>query len=127
MSVFSLEKKDNIAIVTMNDPSESQNVINQSLQNSFDSLFEDLQSDSSLKALIFRSGKPGCFLAGADISIFQTIETLEQAREGSKLLHATFQKLVDLPLVTVCAIDGVCLGGGLEPVSYTHLTLPTKA
>ncbi len=114
MSVFSLEKKDNIAIVTMNDPSESQNVINQSLQNSFDSLFEDLQSDSSLKALIFRSGKPGCFLAGADISIFQTIETLEQAREGSKLLHATFQKLVDLPLVTVCAIDGVCLGGGLE-------------
>ena len=114
MSVFSLEKKDNIAIVTMNDPSESKNVINQSLQNSFDSLFEDLQSDSSLKALIFRSGKPGCFLAGADISIFQTIETLEQAREGSKLLHATFQKLVDLPLVTVCAIDGVCLGGGLE-------------
>lgn len=114
MSVFDLEKKDGIAIVTMNDPDEAQNVINQSLQDGFDSLFADLQNDSSLKALIFRSGKPGCFLAGADISIFQTIETVEQAREGSKLLHATFQKLVDLPMVTVCAIDGVCLGGGLE-------------
>ena len=114
MSVFDLEKKDGIAIVAMNDPDEAQNVINQSLQDGFDSLFADLQNDSSLKALIFRSGKPGCFLAGADISIFQTIETVEQAREGSKLLHATFQKLVDLPMVTVCAIDGVCLGGGLE-------------
>ena len=114
MSVFDLEKKDGIAIVTMNDPNEAQNVINESLQDGFDSLFADLQSDSSLTALIFRSSKPGCFLAGADISIFQTIETVEQAREGSKLLHATFQKLVDLPMVTVCAIDGVCLGGGLE-------------
>jgi len=114
MSVFDLEKKDGIAIVTMNDPNEAQNVINQGLQDGFDRLFADLQNDSSLKALIFRSGKPGCFLAGADISIFQTIETVDEAREGSKLLHATFQKLVDLPMVTVCAIDGVCLGGGLE-------------
>ena len=114
MSVFDLEKKDGVAIVTMNDANEAQNIINERLQESFDGLFADLQNDSSLKALIFRSSKPGCFLAGADISIFQTIETKEQAREGSKLLHATFQKLVDLPMVTVCAIDGVCLGGGLE-------------
>jgi 3-hydroxyacyl-CoA dehydrogenase/enoyl-CoA hydratase/3-hydroxybutyryl-CoA epimerase len=114
MSVFSLEKSDGIAIISMDDPVQPQNVLNDGIRSEFESVFNDVRNDSSLKALVFRSSKPGCFLAGADISMLQGIETFEQARDSSKLLHSLMEQITSLPITTVAAIDGVCLGGGLE-------------
>ena len=114
MSIFTFEKIDNIAIVTMDDPSQPQNVLNMQVQADYEAIFTQIEADASLTALIFKSGKPGCFLAGADISMLQGIETEQQADESCHLLHAFFQRIVDLPITTVAAIDGVCLGGGLE-------------
>ena len=114
MSIFTFEKIDNIAIVTMDDPSQPQNVLNMQVQADYEAIFTQIEADASLTALIFKSGKPGCFLAGADISMLQGIETEQQAYESCHLLHAFFQRIVDLPITTVAAIDGVCLGGGLE-------------
>jgi 3-hydroxyacyl-CoA dehydrogenase/enoyl-CoA hydratase/3-hydroxybutyryl-CoA epimerase len=114
MSVFSLEKNDGIAIISMNDPVQPQNVLNEGIRGEFESVFTDVRNDKSLQALVFRSSKPGCFLAGADISMLQGIETFEQARDSSKLLHSLMEQITSLPITTVAAIDGVCLGGGLE-------------
>jgi 3-hydroxyacyl-CoA dehydrogenase/enoyl-CoA hydratase/3-hydroxybutyryl-CoA epimerase len=114
MSVFSLEKDDGIAIISMNDPVQPQNVLNEGIRSEFESIFNDVRNDNSLRALVFRSSKPGCFLAGADISMLQGIETFEQARDSSKLLHSLMEQITSLPITTVAAIDGVCLGGGLE-------------
>ncbi len=114
MSVFTLEKQDDIAVVWMDDPDQPQNVLNQGIQEDFVSVFDEIENDKSLKGLIFTSSKPNCFLAGADISMLQNIETKEQSVESSKLLHAFIQRIADMDLVTVAAIDGTCLGGGLE-------------
>jgi len=114
MSVFTLEKNDGIAVITMNDPDVPQNVLNQGIQDEFETLFDDIRADQDLTALVFKSSKPGCFLAGADITMLQGIETQDQAREASQLLHAMTQRIADLPITTVAAIDGICLGGGLE-------------
>jgi len=114
MSVFSLDKSGSIAIITMDDPSVPQNVLNQAIQEEFLAVFEQVSNDSSLEGLIFKSGKPGCFLAGADISMLQGIESAEQATESAMLLQAFFDRIEELPITTVAAIDGICLGGGLE-------------
>ena len=114
MSVFTLEKNATIAIISMNDTSVAQNVLNQGIQDDFERVFEEIESDQSLTGLIFQSTKPNCFLAGADISMLQEIETQDQAREASYLLHAMTQRIADLPITTVAAINGICLGGGLE-------------
>ncbi len=114
MSVFSLEKNGNVAIITMDDSSVPQNVLNQGIQSEFETVFETVSNDKSLQGLIFTSAKSGCFLAGADISMLQGIETREQAIESSKLLHALCERIASLPITTVAAIDGICLGGGLE-------------
>ena len=114
MSVFTLEKQDNIAIISMNDASVAQNVLNQGIQDDFERVFADIESDKSLTGLVFQSTKEDCFLAGADISMLQNIETKEQARDASYLLHEMTQRIVDLPFTTVAAINGICLGGGLE-------------
>ena len=104
MTIFTLEKTDGIAIVTMDDPSQPQNVLNDGVREDFERVFTQVREDSSLKGLIFRSGKPDCFLAGADIAMLQGIETFEQARDGSKLLHELMEQITSLPFTTVAAI-----------------------
>ncbi len=114
MNTFSVEKNNGLAIVTMDIEGLPQNVLNQEVGEEFETLFDDIEKDSSLEAMIFQSGKAGCFVAGADISMLQGIETEQQARESCALLHGLFQRIADLKITTVAAIDGVCLGGGLE-------------
>jgi len=114
MSVFTLEKQDGIAIISMDDQSLAQNVLNQGIQSEFEAVFAQVKADNQLKGLVFQSAKPGCFIAGADISMLQSIESLEQAREASQLLHGLTQQITELPITTVAAINGSCLGGGLE-------------
>lgn len=114
MSIFRLEKNDGVAIITMNDPSLPQNVLNLKIQDEFEAVIENIINDQDLTALIFTSDKKDCFLAGADITMLQEIDSSEKAFEMCMLLHGMTQRLVDLPITTVAAIDGACLGGGLE-------------
>src|SRR5918996_2409468 len=59
------------------------------------------------------TGKPFVFCAGADIDQFPDV-TPERAREGSRAGHELFGRLAALPFPTLAAINGACLGGGLE-------------
>ena len=61
MSVFSLEKQDSIAIITMNDVTQPQNVLNHTIQTDYEAVFSQLEADKAIKGLVFKSGKPGCF------------------------------------------------------------------
>jgi 3-hydroxyacyl-CoA dehydrogenase/enoyl-CoA hydratase/carnithine racemase len=59
------------------------------------------------------TGKPFVFAAGADIDEFSGI-TDDRAREGSRVGHELFSRLRDLPFLTLAAINGAALGGGVE-------------
>jgi 3-hydroxyacyl-CoA dehydrogenase/enoyl-CoA hydratase/carnithine racemase len=59
------------------------------------------------------TGKPFWFCAGADINEFPQV-TPETAGEGSRAGHELFLRIRALPFPTVAAINGACLGGGLE-------------
>jgi 3-hydroxyacyl-CoA dehydrogenase/enoyl-CoA hydratase/carnithine racemase len=59
------------------------------------------------------TGKPFVFCAGADINEFQGIDP-ETARLGSKTGHELFARIAALPFPTLAAINGACLGGGVE-------------
>ena len=114
MKIFTLEKQDGIAVITMNDPDQAQNVLNEGIQEEFEQVVSDVEGDASLKAMIFTSSKPACFVAGADIEMLSKIESAMQATEMCGMLHRMFQRIADLKITTVAAIDGACLGGGLE-------------
>nr|MBX2848819.1 fatty acid oxidation complex subunit alpha FadJ [Acidiferrobacterales bacterium] len=113
-SIFTLEKNNGIAVITMDDPSQAQNVLNSDVSEQFEKVFTQIEADTELLGLIFKSSKPKCFVAGADISMLQTIETVEQGIAASKLLHGLTQRIADLSIPSVAAINGSCLGGGLE-------------
>ncbi len=59
------------------------------------------------------TGKPFVFAVGADIGEFGEI-TPERARLGGQAGHELFGRLRELPFVTVAAVNGAALGGGVE-------------
>ena len=59
------------------------------------------------------TGKPFVFAAGADITEFPNA-TRELAIEGSRAGHDLFGRIRELPYPTVAAVNGACLGGGVE-------------
>ncbi len=59
------------------------------------------------------TGKPFVFCAGADIDEFPGT-TRDEAVAGSRAGHELFARIAALPFPSVAAINGACLGGGLE-------------
>ncbi len=59
------------------------------------------------------TGKPFVFAAGADITEFPGA-TRELAVEGSRAGHELFGRIRALPYPTIAAVNGACLGGGVE-------------
>src|SRR5262249_49065013 len=66
------------------------------------------------QGVIVRSGKPGSFIAGADIDAIGSITDADRVHELVRRGQMAYGRLAALPCPTVAAIDGICLGGGTE-------------
>ena len=66
------------------------------------------------RGLAIRSGKPGGFIAGADVTEFAALASSVQALAHIRRGQEIFRQLELLPMPTVAMIHGFCLGGGLE-------------
>lgn len=104
-----------VALLTLDMPNKSANVLSASvLQELEDHL--DALVDTDAQGVILMSGKPGMFIAGADLREFAATldadaeQTAAMCHRGQRL----FQRLSELPFVSVAAIDGICVGGGAE-------------
>jgi 3-hydroxyacyl-CoA dehydrogenase/enoyl-CoA hydratase/3-hydroxybutyryl-CoA epimerase len=85
-----------------------------------------IAGDQSIKAVVLK-GKPDNFLAGADISMIQNLKTEEDAYKGSRALQVVLNKLEALPVPVIAAINGPCLGGGLEVAMACHYRIATTS
>ena len=110
---FRLERQGDVGVVTMhNGDAHRPNVFGRAALESLAKLLPELEA-ASFPALVF-TGKAGSFAAGADLAEFPKIETREQAIAGSRAGHELFGRIRALPYPTVAAINGACLGGGVE-------------
>ncbi len=105
-----------IAVLTFDDPRKGANVLSTSVLAEFEAHLDQLEKRTELIGLVIRSAKPGSFIVGADLREFvvaldaPAAQTVAMCNRGRRL----FQRLSAMPLVTVAAIDGLCLGGGAE-------------
>jgi enoyl-CoA hydratase len=112
------EKKDGMAIMTMNRP-ESLNSVNTKMQVEMTDIWNDIEADKNVRIVIITGG-PKCFSAGADIK--------EQFPPGKSRPSSRdfFKRIEDSDLPSIAAISGFCLGGGLELALCCDLRIATN-
>jgi 3-hydroxyacyl-CoA dehydrogenase/enoyl-CoA hydratase/3-hydroxybutyryl-CoA epimerase len=113
-TALTTEVRDGIAVVTLDVPNAPINTFARSVRDEFSVLLDRLERDQNILAAVIRSAKPDVWVAGADIEEFLTIETSSQAEAMSRDGHALLDRLEKLRTPVVAAINGACLGGGLE-------------
>ena len=121
LTVFQLAThEDGIAVVTIDLPGESQNTLKAEFIHEANALLDRLEQDANVQGVVFISGKPGSFIAGADINMLKACQTAAEATELSKAGQRFFDRLENFKAPVVAAIDGACLGGGLELALACH-------
>ncbi|MCH8152950.1 MAG: enoyl-CoA hydratase/isomerase family protein [Planctomycetes bacterium] len=105
---------DRIAWLTFDLPDAKVNKFTASALAELSAMLDQLVAEEAIKAIVIRSGKEGNFIAGADINELARIKDVRDAKAKSQAGHAVFAKLAALPIPTIAAIHGPCLGGGLE-------------
>ncbi|MFQ3592498.1 MAG: enoyl-CoA hydratase-related protein [Gemmataceae bacterium] len=111
----SLRTQEGIAILTLDQPGSRANTLSQAMIAELETAIGSLRSQSDLRGLLLCSGKPGMFIAGADLKELGGATPLpEQVRGLVKRGLDLVAAIEALPFPTVAAIEGACLGGGLE-------------
>ncbi len=117
--VLGVEKRSNgCAIVWFDDPAEAMNTLKGDIAQDFEWAFGKVEKDADVKAVVFASGKPDSFVAGANIDMLNACKTAKDAENLSRLSQQMQERMAKFPKPIVAAIHGVALGGGLE------ITLP---
>ncbi|MGD2133166.1 MAG: enoyl-CoA hydratase-related protein [Maricaulaceae bacterium] len=116
-----------VAVVLLNRP-EQHNAFNNEMVEGLDEAFETLHGADHVRVVILRgSGKS--FSAGADIESMRAAAGFSiDENEGDALRAAhMFQKLRNLPQLTVAAVHGAAMGGGAGLVAACDVGVALKS
>ncbi len=119
VSAFRIEELDGkVAVVTFDVPEKKVNTLSQLVLQELVGLVGKLEQRTDLRGLLFKSGKPGQFVAGADLNELAALSYAKPEQVAGMMAagHQLFGRLSRLPFPMVALIDGGCLGGGTELV-----------
>jgi 3-hydroxyacyl-CoA dehydrogenase/enoyl-CoA hydratase/carnithine racemase len=105
---------DGFARLRFDLPDSKVNKLTADVMRALDVALAALEGHEGVRGLIVESGKPGGWIAGADIEEIRRLTTGEEARQLATAGQRVLERLARLPIPSVAAIGGGCLGGGLE-------------
>ena len=130
-NAVSLAVEDGVAVLTFDLPGESVNKFSPAVIEEFTALLARIDADPAVQAAVLISGKPGTFIAGADIDQFLTFASADDAAQASAFGHAMFDRIESGRVPVVVAVDGEIPEPGRPSVVQTFgnpkLVAPTVA
>lgn len=115
-----------VLVIKIDSPNAKVNSLGKEVSDEFELMIKDLETNPAVNSAVLISGKPGCFIAGADIGMLEACQTAEDATLISHGGQLMFERLERSRKPIVAAISGVCLGGGLELALACHYRIATK-
>ena len=118
-----VELRDGVAILVIDSPPVNQ-MSPQMAQNFGEAITEAFGNDE-IKAIVL-TGTGKNFIAGADITQLQAVKSRDEIYERA-LMGARFLNGIEVgPKPVIAAINGNCLGGGLETAMACHYRVAAK-
>jgi len=112
--------QDGVAVLKFDSPGVKVNSLGEETSAELQEAFQKFIADPEAKSAVLLSGKPGCFIAGADINMLAKCKTAEEATALSKGCQDLLFEVEKCKKPVVAAIQGSCLGGGLEVAMACH-------
>jgi enoyl-CoA hydratase len=110
-----------IFTITINRP-DKMNALNKDVFNDLDAVMDEVNSNAEIKSAIITGAGPKAFVAGADITEFNSLskdEAMSLSRRGQEV----FFKIENSRKPVVAAVNGFALGGGCELAMACHFRL----
>lgn len=117
------EVKDHVAIITLNDP--PANTYSYEMMQQLDGAILQARVDETVEVIVITGKGEKFFCAGADI---QMLADVTPAFKYYFCLHAneTLCRLEQTPKLVIAAINGHCVGGGLEVAMAADIRVARK-
>ena len=112
--------EEKVATVTISNP--PANLLSRAVLTEMNDCFDAVAKDPNVKVMIL-TGAGSFFIVGADIKEISGLKDKAAGTEASSLGQRVIGKLERLPIPTIAAINGHCLGGGCELVMACTIRL----
>ncbi len=110
-------RRGDVLVVTLNRP-EKRNALSWEMLQTFERTLDEAAEDESLRALILTGAGEKSFSSGMDLGLlFEHLSSNpsgEKIRRTQRRLQDLFTRLEELEKPTIAAVEGSCVGGGLE-------------
>merc|ERR1719412_2512948 len=117
---------DGVAMIYLDSKDSKVNSLNEEVMTEMQNIFKDVQSKPEIKAAVLISKKPGCFIADADIKMLEKVKSAEEGATLSKACQDFLNDVENSSKPVVAAIQGACLGGGLETAMACHYRIAVE-
>ena len=131
MAEILFERRDGLAVVTLNRP-EARNSITPDMVRQFTEFLQNIEGDHSVRCVLLR-GTGEHFMSGGDVRSFsQTLEMTPNDRR--RMFEARVQAVTPLmltmermPQILVAAVKGACAGAGVSWVAAADLAIAARS
>jgi enoyl-CoA hydratase/carnithine racemase len=116
--------EDKIAVVVVDHP--PVNALNPQTLQELSAAMDELTANPDVKVIVITGGGQLAFIAGADLGVIGGIVKSRNLAEGSAMIElgqTVYNKIENSNKPVIAAINGVCLGGGLELAMACHLRI----
>jgi enoyl-CoA hydratase len=126
MSELEVSQDGAVLTVLFNRP-EARNAMTFGMYDGLEEACARADADDSVRVMVLRGAGGRAFVAGTDISQFSTFTSGDDGIAYEERITRVVNRLEDVAVPTVAAIEGPCVGGGLALAAACDLRVATES